>query len=75
MANYYDYSELRKASISGDADALKALGEWMIQHGSAYWNGEYYDISAEGEPSGSLTLYPVYSSEADDPKIIGWEIR
>lgn len=71
----YDYLELREKALAPDAtqEDIKALAEWCIQNWQ-FWNGEFYDISADGEPSGSLGLYPIYD-EKEDEGIIGWEIR
>ena len=71
MAGYYDYAELRTAALSGGAVEINALGEWFEQHGSSYWNGEYYDADD------GLRLFPVYEwdEETDQGAIIGYEIR
>lgn len=76
MANHYAYAELRKAAINnGTPEDIAALVEWMEQHGSSYWNGEYYDIDD------GLRLRPIYNWDAHTQEEIddglqpdGWEV-
>jgi hypothetical protein len=73
MASYYEYEELRAAAAAPGANQadIDALGEWFNQHGSMYWNGEYYDADD------GLRLYPVYKwdEELDQGELLRYEIR
>lgn len=73
--NRYSYKELREKAVATDAtqEDLKALVEWLSTYDLGAWNGEYYDISAGDEPTGSTLLYPIYG-EQEDEGIIGWEV-
>lgn len=64
----YRYTELKKTAISGDQTALRLLGKWFENYGTAAWNGEYYDAE-------ELRLFPIYKEEEDDIKIIGYDFR
>lgn len=68
--SYYDYSDLKKAyDANPSQENLNALGEWFWQHGSDYWNGEYYDAD-------NIRIYPIYKEIADDQfDIVGYEAR
>ena len=74
--NRYQYEELLAKATRPDAsdDDLFALGSWMQIYGSDYWNGECWDISAEGESTGSQLLYPI-STDDDDEDYSRYEIR
>ncbi len=77
--NEYSYAELLAAAISPDAKQIDidTLGEWFEQYGSMFWNGEYYDASADGEPTGSRCLYPVmeWDEQEDCGTIVRYEFR
>lgn len=76
----YDYQELLERALkTGDDDDIGNLAEWFDIYGADYWNGEYYDASIPGEPSGYRKLYPIYDGKGniwtgDEPNIIGWEL-
>lgn len=74
--NRYQYAELLAKATRPDAtdEDLFALGSWMQVYGDDYWNGECWDISDEGQPSGSRLLYPI-STEDDDEDYSAYEIR
>lgn len=77
----YSYKELRAAAVAAAATqdaingaingAIDALGEWMTTYGTAYWNGECFDIDD------GLGLWPVYGepNEDGDVELIRYEIR
>ena len=77
--NYYSYQELRAAATAPGATQadIDALGEWFNRYGERYWNGECYDCSAPGEPTGTLSLYEVikWDEEADQGQVVGYELR
>lgn len=69
---YYDYAELREKALSPNATQkdLEALADWLMQHDSSAWNGEYYDID-DGK-----RLFPIYTeTEPDEWTVTGYEIR
>lgn len=72
------YNELLTAAIAPGATFAdrKALADWIWQHGNLGWNGEAWDISAEGEPTGSRSMRPVYGPEDEngDADLIDYEI-
>ena len=71
------FHELLAAAISPDATQrdIDALGMWLRDYGTAYWNGEYYDASDAGDPTGSRRVYPVYEEdEFGDPVVTGYRI-
>ncbi len=72
------YNELLAAAIAPDATFKdkQALADWLWQHGNAGWNGETWDISSEGEPTGSRSMRPVYGPEDEngDSELIDYEI-
>lgn len=76
--NRYSFAELLAAATAAGAGQsdIDTLGAWFGEYGGVYFNGEYYDASAPGEPSGTRRLFPVYA-EADDGEIevIGYEFR
>lgn len=73
MTGYYGYEQLRAAAVSKDATQsdINALGEWFAEHGSTYWNGEYYD-AGDG-----MRIFPIYTepNEYGDCEIVGYEFR
>lgn len=73
-----NYKELlTKALKEPTTENLESLANWCDRYGNC-WNGECYDISDIGAPSGSRLLYPVYSEEPDkydNYPIVGYEIR
>ena len=73
----YMYEELlNKALAHPISENLEALVELCYMYGNC-WNGECYDISDIGAPSGSRSLYPVFGEPAEDGiiEIIGYEIH
>lgn len=72
------YDELLKAAIKYDAsfEDKKALADWLFQHGNTGWNGEAWDISDSGSPTGSRMMRPVYGpdDEYGDAELIDYEI-
>lgn len=72
------YDELLKAAIKYDASFKdkKALADWLFQHGNTGWNGEAWDISDTGAPTGSRMMRPVYGPEDEygDAELIDYEI-
>lgn len=72
MIGYFDYHELRAATIAPNAtqDDINRLGEWFNRYGEESWNGEYYD--ADG-----YRLFPVveWDEENECGNIIGYEFR
>ncbi len=71
--NRYSYQDLRKAAVAPGATQaeINALGAWMQEYGSAFWNGEIFDIG------GGRLLRPVYSAienENGGYDITGWEV-
>ena len=73
----YSYDELLAAALAfpPKAAALAALADWCDRYNPRSWNGECYDISDADQPTGSRTLWPIYSVSEDDPEIVGYEIR
>lgn len=72
MTGYYDYDKLVKRALNYNAsqEDINALGEWFENHGTMYWNGEYFEIDTEHR------LFPVYKEiNEDEPILIGYEIR
>lgn len=60
------YEELLAAALATDSfEAKKALARWLDDHHDG-WNGEDYDISDIGAPSGSRTMIPIYGEEDED---------
>lgn len=72
------YDELLKVAIKYDAsfEDKKALADWLFQHGNTGWNGEAWDISDSGSPTGSRMMRPVYGPEDEygDAELIDYEI-
>lgn len=72
------YDELLKAAIKYGAsfEDKKALADWLFQHGNTGWNGEAWDISDSGSPTGSRMMRPVYGPEDEygDAELIDYEI-
>lgn len=69
--NPYNYKELETEAIRTESpEALAALGEWFQCYGSAYWNGECWNIDDDRR------LFPIYE-ECDDGDfdVTGYEIR
>lgn len=66
--NEYSFLELR-AAVDADrnnAEAIADLVKWCERFGDC-WNGERWDVSIPGkEPSGSVTIKPVYRFEAEE---------
>lgn len=79
MGTVYSYKELCEKARSHDATQadINALGEWFEKYGADYWNGEYFDASLPGEPSGTCRLYPVEErdGELDVGIVTGYEFR
>ena len=74
---YYMYEELlNKALENPTKENLDALALWCDVYGNC-WNGECYDISDIGDPSGSRLLFPIYGEpdENDCYPIIGYRIE
>lgn len=74
---YYDYEELKEKALQPQASPndINALGEWFGQHGTQYWNGEFFDVDNQHR------LFPVLDEHYDedgeliDADIIGYEFR
>lgn len=81
MIDRYSYESLARTAIDAPTpEHLDALGEWCERFGAEYWNGEYYDASIPGEPSGARRLWPIQELDPDDPDgeawiTVGWELR
>lgn len=77
--NRYNFTELRERATAPNAHQgdVNALGEWFEAYGSEFWNGECYDASLPGEPTGSRSLYPIYGDEDESGcfPILGYEFR
>lgn len=70
-----EYERLLTAAIETENEQLmNALGEWFQRNGGMFWNGECYDASLPGEPTGTRSLYPIYKydDEYDCYDIVGW---
>lgn len=74
--NRYNFSDLLDAAIAFDApqEAIDALGAWFERYGNRYWNGECYDASLPGEPSGTRELYYLYryDKKCDELEEVGY---
>ena len=68
--NSYSFAELLEKARSSDSTAEDRLNlfHWMECYDRRSWNGECYDISPSGIPSGSYgySLYPVYDEIEDE---------
>lgn len=73
----YDFMEFCiEARRHPTLENIEALADWCQSWGSDLWQGEYYDVSLVGEPSGSCRLFPIYSTEEENyGEIINWELR
>lgn len=71
-----EYERLVRKAIETEAEEdMNALGEWFRENDSGmFWNGECYDASLPGEPTGTRSLYPVvrYDNEYDCYDTVGW---
>ena len=75
---YYDYKELYEKATAYNAsqDDINALGEWFENYGMCYWNGERFEASAEGEPTGTRGLVRIEKQVDEDTwETIGYEFR
>lgn len=72
------YDELLKAAIKYNASFKdkKALADWLLLHDNTGWNGEAWDISDNGAPTGSRMMKPVYGPEDEygDVELIDYKI-
>lgn len=79
MSNRYSYNELLTAATAPDATQadIDALGGWFSRYGEQYWNGECYDASLPGEPTGTRSLYEVveWDVDTDQGEVVGYQFR
>ena len=63
-----NYEALWRKATGPNAEPIdvNTLGVWFERYGQDFWNGEYYDASGIGEPTGSRKLYPVYQTVLDE---------
>lgn len=76
--NRYSFEELLAAATAPGAEQIDidTLGAWCEAYGSDLWNGEYFDVSANGEPSGSRRLFRVvaWDAETEQGETVGYSL-
>ena len=76
--NRYSFEKLLSAATASGAEQIDidTLGAWCEDYGESLWNGEYYDVSGDGEPSGSRRLFRViaWDAETEQGETVGYNL-
>lgn len=76
--NRHSFEELLAAATDPGVEQIDidTLGAWCEAYGESLWTGEYFDVSGDGEPSGSRRLLRViaWDAETEQGVIVGYRL-